>query len=76
LFNLADAASFLWRWRLYRERPSLDRRWDEVTALARRHFPRAGLHFAQRLARRPSRRDREWLALPAQHSRRQTEAAP
>src|SRR5216683_3920308 len=46
LFNLADAASFLWRWRIYREEPPLDERWDEVMAHERRHFPHAGLHFA------------------------------
>jgi hypothetical protein len=46
LFNLADAASFLWRWRIYREEPPLDRHWDEVMAHAQRHFPRAGLPFA------------------------------
>ena len=46
LFNLADAASFLWRWRIYGETPPLDERWNEVMAHAKRHFPRAGIHFA------------------------------
>jgi len=46
LFNLADAASFLWRWRIYGETPPLDAPWDEVIAHAKRHFPRAGIHFA------------------------------
>lgn len=46
LFNLADAASFLWRWRIYGETPPLDDVWPEVAALVRRSFPRAGLHFA------------------------------
>jgi hypothetical protein len=46
LFNLADAASFLWRWRIYGETPPLDEPWDEVIAHAKRHFPRAGIHFA------------------------------
>ena len=46
LFNLADAASFLWRWRIYGETPPLDEPWDEVAVHARRHFPRAGIHFA------------------------------
>jgi hypothetical protein len=46
LFNLADAASFLWRWRIYGETPSLDEKWNEVIAHARRYFPRAGIHFA------------------------------
>src|SRR5712671_3294585 len=46
LFNLADAASFLWRWRIYGETPPLDERWNEVMAHAQRHFPRAGVHFA------------------------------
>src|SRR5579875_3286018 len=44
--SLADAASFLWRWRLYDAAPSLDAEWAEVAAHARRHFPRAGLAFA------------------------------
>ena len=45
LFSLADAASFLWRWRIY----DLGRDpgdWDEVAAHARRYFPQAGIHFA------------------------------
>src|SRR4029077_3107627 len=46
LFNLADAASFLWRWRIYGETPPLDEPWNEVIAHAQRHFPRAGIHFA------------------------------
>jgi Tfp pilus assembly protein PilF len=46
LFNLADAASFLWRWRIYGETPPLDEAWGEVTAHAQRYFPRAGIHFA------------------------------
>ncbi|MBV9585088.1 MAG: tetratricopeptide repeat protein, partial [Alphaproteobacteria bacterium] len=46
LFNLADAASFLWRWRIYGETPPLDEAWGEVVAHGRRHFPRAGIHFA------------------------------
>src|SRR5213078_2237904 len=46
LFNLADAASFLWRWRIYGEAPPLDEPWDEVVAHAKRYFPRAGIHFA------------------------------
>jgi tetratricopeptide (TPR) repeat protein len=46
LFNLADAASFLWRWQIYEETPALAERWDEVASHAARHFPRAGLHFA------------------------------
>src|SRR5260221_544596 len=46
LFNLADAASFLWRWRIYGETPPLDEPWNEVIAHAQRHFPRAGVHFA------------------------------
>jgi hypothetical protein len=46
LFNLADAASFLWRWRIYGETPALAELWGEVGAHARRHFPNAGMHFA------------------------------
>ena len=46
LFNLADAASFLWRWRIYGEEPALDAAWGEVAALVRQAFPRAGQHFA------------------------------
>lgn len=45
LFNLADAASFLWRWRIYElGRDPGDR--NEVADYARRSFPRAGIHFA------------------------------
>ena len=43
---LADSASFLWRWRFYDLRPTLDQEWTEVAAHARRHFPRATLAFA------------------------------
>ena len=43
---LADSASFLWRWRFYGAVPSLDHEWAEVAVHARRHFPRAGLAFA------------------------------
>ena len=55
LFNLADGASFLWRWRIYEagsgetgsgETGSGLDGWDEVAAHARRHFPQAGIHFA------------------------------
>src|ERR1700686_4970072 len=35
LFNLADAASFLWRWPIYGERPPLAAQWREVEAHAR-----------------------------------------
>src|SRR6516162_2497262 len=42
----ADSASFLWRWRFYGAAPSLEDEWAEVAAHARRHFPRAGLAFA------------------------------
>ncbi|MBV8779439.1 MAG: tetratricopeptide repeat protein [Alphaproteobacteria bacterium] len=45
LFNLADAASFLWRWQLYEAGSDLAA-WAEVAAHARQHFPRAGVHFA------------------------------
>ena len=45
LFNLADAASFLWRWQIYQAGRDLDG-WDEVAAHARQHFPQAGIHFA------------------------------
>jgi hypothetical protein len=44
--SLADAASFLWRWRLYGAAPPLEAEWAEVAAHARRHFPQAGLAFA------------------------------
>jgi hypothetical protein len=43
---LADSASFLWRWRFYGADPQLEDEWAEVAAHARRHFPRAGLAFA------------------------------
>src|SRR5215467_9034097 len=43
---LADAASFLWRWRFYEASPPLDDEWVEVVSHARRHFPRASLAFA------------------------------
>lgn len=46
LFSLADAASFLWRWRIYDERPPRDEAWAEVAAHVRQFFPRAGMHFA------------------------------
>jgi len=46
LFNLADAASFLWRWRIYGESPPVDEAWPEVAAHAKRYFPQAGIHFA------------------------------
>lgn len=46
LFNLADAASFLWRWRIYGETPPLDNAWSEVVAHSRQYFPHAGIHFA------------------------------
>jgi len=45
LFNLADAASFLWRWQLYQAGGELGG-WGEVAAHARRYFPQAGIHFA------------------------------
>jgi tetratricopeptide (TPR) repeat protein len=45
LFNLADAASFLWRWQLYElGDPPGDH--AEAAALARQYFPQAGIHFA------------------------------
>ena len=43
---LADAASFLWRWRFYDVVPPLDQEWAKVTAHARQHFARASLAFA------------------------------
>ena len=46
MLSLADLASFLWRWRIYRTVPPLDAEWAEVAAHARRHFPKAGLAFA------------------------------
>jgi tetratricopeptide (TPR) repeat protein len=46
LFNLADSASFLWRWQIYGESPPLDAEWAEVMAHTSRFFPQAGMHFA------------------------------
>ena len=46
MLSLADAASFLWRWRLYEASPLLEEEWVEVVEHARRHFPRASLAFA------------------------------
>jgi hypothetical protein len=46
LFNLADSASFLWRWQVYGETPPLDSEWQEVAAHVGKFFPRAGMHFA------------------------------
>jgi len=46
LFALADAASFLWRWQVYRETPPIEDAWPEVLSHARRYFPVAGLPFA------------------------------
>jgi tetratricopeptide (TPR) repeat protein len=46
LFNLADAASFLWRWQIYQAGSPLAGAWLEVAAHAHRYFPSAGLHFA------------------------------
>ena len=46
LFNLADSASFLWRWQVYGESPPLDGEWQEITAHVQRFFPGAGMHFA------------------------------
>src|SRR3954463_14576537 len=46
LFNLADAASFLWRWRIYEETPSLDGEWPEVAGYAGQFFPNAAPPFA------------------------------
>ena len=46
MLSLADSASFLWRWQIYEARPALGEEWTEVTAHARRHFPRASLAFA------------------------------
>ncbi|MFZ2004077.1 MAG: hypothetical protein WAV02_03250, partial [Stellaceae bacterium] len=45
LFNLADTASFLWRWQIYDAGAPLDG-WAEAAALARQHFSQAGIHFA------------------------------
>ena len=45
LFNLADAASLLWRWQIYQlGDPPSDL--AEAAALARQYFPQAGIHFA------------------------------
>jgi predicted Zn-dependent protease len=46
MLSLADSASFLWRWQLYRVSPELGDEWEEVAIHARRHFPRASLAFA------------------------------
>jgi tetratricopeptide (TPR) repeat protein len=46
MLSLADSASFLWRWQLYGAAPPFDQEWAEVAAHARRHFPHAGLAFA------------------------------
>jgi len=46
MLSLADSASFLWRWQIYGAAPALGGEWAEVTAHARRHFPRASLAFA------------------------------
>jgi tetratricopeptide (TPR) repeat protein len=46
MLSLADSASFLWRWRVYGVEPDLDDQWAEVADHARRHFPQAGLAFA------------------------------
>ncbi len=43
---LADAASFLWRWRYYTMAPPLEAEWTEVVTHVRRHFPGASLAFA------------------------------
>jgi hypothetical protein len=45
LFNLADAASLLWRWQIYEPGGDLAG-WAEVAAHARQYFPQAGIHFA------------------------------
>src|SRR5258708_7789039 len=45
LFNLADAGSFLWRWRIYEAGDHLRSR-DEVAAHTRQDFPPAGIPFA------------------------------
>ncbi len=44
LFNLADTASLLWRWRIYEAGAPLDG-WAEPAALARQYFSQAGIHF-------------------------------
>jgi hypothetical protein len=46
MLNLADSASFLWRWHLYGAIPPLGDEWAEVAAHACRHFPHASLAFA------------------------------
>ncbi len=46
MLSLADSASFLWRWQVYGAVPPLEKEWMEVANHARRHFPRAGLAFA------------------------------
>jgi hypothetical protein len=46
MLSLADSASLLWRWQLYDAAPPLDDAWAEVAHHASRHFPRAGLAFA------------------------------
>jgi hypothetical protein len=45
LFNLADAASFLWRWQIYEAGRDLGG-WAEVATHTRQYFPQAGIHFA------------------------------
>jgi hypothetical protein len=45
LFSLADAASFLWRWRIYEAGDDFAGG-DEVAAHAGKNFPNAGIHFA------------------------------
>lgn len=45
LFNLADTASFLWRWEIYEAGAPLGG-WPEAASVAGRHFPQAGMHFA------------------------------
>jgi hypothetical protein len=46
MLSLADSASFLWPWQLYGAGPPIEQAWIEVVEHARRHFPRAGLAFA------------------------------
>ena len=46
MLSLADSASFLWRWQLYGAGSPTEQAWTEVVEHARRHFPRAGLAFA------------------------------
>ena len=45
-FTLFDAASFLWRWQIYGERPPIAGDWSELHEFGERHFPHAALHFA------------------------------